>query len=509
MKALIFFILAFASSLSFSQNKNVLFIIVDDLKPTLNSFGESQIISPNIDALAASGVAFTNAHAQQAVCAPSRVSFMTGMRPDYTKVWDLKTKMRDMRPDILTMPQYFKQNGYTTLGLGKVLHGAVKNDAPSWTEDFIEDTDLAYAEGYPMPANKDYQSKEAQALYSRLAKKYPGDPNSDKVWLAVNKEFKELGVRRSTEMANVPDDAYADGAIALRSIEEMRKFQKGKKPFFLTVGFHKPHLPFVAPKKYWDLYDRNEIELATFQEQASDSPEFAYHTFGELKNYSDITEALEENGAVLESKQRELIHGYYASVSYVDAQVGLLMDYLEKSGLKEKTLVVLVGDHGWHLGDHGLWNKHSNFEQATRTPVIIAGAGVKAGIKNASPVELVDVFPTICDFTGQKIPDHLEGNTLRPILAGNEMSVKDFAISQYPRHGERMGYAVRSGRHRYIAWFGGDYENRISYDESQLIAEELYDYETDPLETRSFHNDPQYQSVKAEMKSMLIQSVFK
>ncbi len=485
-----------------AQQKNVVLIIVDDLKPLINSFGESQMITPNLDKLASESAVFTNAHCQQAVCAPSRVSFMTGMRPDYTKVWDLKTKMRDMNPDILTMPQYFRQNGYQTIGMGKVLHGARKNDKRSWTVPYIEDTDLTYAEGYRMPANKDYQSEEAQKLYDELASKYPGDPNSDKVWLAVNKEMKKMGVRQSMEAEDVPDDAYADGAIALESIKQMEKQRKARNPFFIAIGFHKPHLPFVAPKKYWDLYNRDELELASFQEHAAGSPRFAYYTFGELKNYSDIPPNLTPEGAVQEVKQRELIHGYYAAVSYVDAQIGKVMDYLEKSGLKENSTIVLIGDHGWHLGDHGLWNKHSNFEQATRTPMIILAPGQTKARQITAPEELVDVFPTVCDFSGLKIPNQLQGVSLKPIVTGEEDRLKDAALSQYPR-GDRMGYALRNDRYRLVEWHqGGDAQKGI-YNPDQVIAVELYDYENDPLEMKSLAENSQYSAVITEMRDAL------
>ncbi|SMD33848.1 Arylsulfatase A [Reichenbachiella faecimaris] len=485
-----------------AQNKNVLFIIVDDLKPLIHDYDENQMITPNLDALAGESVAFTNAHCQQAVCAPSRVSFMTGMRPDYTKVWDLKTNMRDKNPDILTMPQYFKQQGYETVGMGKVLHGAKKNDPKSWSMPFIEDLDLSYAKGFDTPANFKYQSPEIQKIYQEMKNDFPGDPTSDKVWLAVNREFKKKGINPSSECLDVPDDAYADGALITKSTALMDQFQKENKPFFLTVGFRKPHLPFVAPKKYWDLYDRDKIELAPFQQHAEGSPAFAYHTFGELKNYSDIKEHIDENGAVKAAKQKELIHGYYASVSYVDAQVGKLMAYLKSTGLDQSTMVVLVGDHGWHLGDHGLWNKHSNFEQATRTPLMIKSPDYKVYTQNSSPVELVDIFPTVCELSGLSIPEHLQGKSLVSIVSGDQASVKAFAISQYPR-GQRMGYAIRNDRYRYVEWYEGDFTDRISHDESKVVARELYDYQQDPLETKNWVNEASMAPILSELQESL------
>jgi len=319
--------------------------------------------------------------------------------------------------------------------------------------------------------------------------------------------LKKEKARPATEMVDVPDDAYTDGALATMSIELLKNFNTANQSFFMTLGFKKPHLPFTAPKKYWDLYKRDEIKLAAFQEHAKNSPGYAYHNFGELKNYSDIKENLDEQGRVIPSKQKELIHGYYASVSYIDAQLGKVLDYLDTSGTKENTVVVLIGDHGWHLGDHGLWNKHSNFEQATRTPIMILTPNRSKGSTNASPVELIDAFPTICELTNIDAPSHLQGTSLVPILNGNKAAVKEIAISQYPRHGARMGYAARSDRYRYIEWKSGDYKKSKDYIKGEILSRELYDYEKDPLETKNVASDPKYieviEHLQKELNSIL------
>ena len=372
-----FTILFICAGLS-AQKQNVLFILVDDLKPTINAFGASQMITPNFDSFADQSVVFTNTQCQQAVCAASRVSFMTGMRPDYTQILDLKTHMRDKVPNSLTLPEYFKQNGYETAGIGKVLHGAKNNDPQSWSIPFIKDDFLPFNSNFDVPVDHQYQNKKTKKIYRQLLAN-----NTKKN--AIRKELAKAGGRPSTEMLDIPDNAYADGALALRSIELLKTFQKNNTPFFLTVGFHKPHLPFVAPKKYWDLYDRDAIELAAYQKPAKDAPQYALHTWGELKGYSDIKKNIGADGLVMEAKQRELIHGYYASVSYIDAQLGLLLEHLKSSGLQENTVVVLIGDHGWHLGDHGVWNKHTNYEQATRTPLFVMTPKGKKGVKNARP----------------------------------------------------------------------------------------------------------------------------
>jgi len=494
------------------ERLNVLFIIVDDLKPLINSYGSNEVYSPNIDRLASNGVLFSKAYTQQAICTASRMSFITGMRPDYTKVWDLSTRLRDINPDILTIPEYFKNHGYQTVGMGKVMHGARNNDPQSWTIPFITNDMFEYAKGYKMPANL-YQSSDIHKKWDSLQAALDADPKADRGWFAVNSVMKNANLRPLTEMLDIPDNAYADGASTLKSIELMEMFKKNKEKFFLAVGFQKPHLPFTPPKKYWDLYDRNEIKLAEYQLIAEDSPGEAYHKSGELRNYHDTEPNMDENGIVNDDKQRELIHGYMASVSYIDQQVGYLLDYLNESRLDKNTVIVFFGDHGWHLGDHGLWNKHSNFEEATRTPLIISSPSIDGGFVNNSLVELVDLFPTVCDLAGIPVPKKLHGKSLLPVLDRKELKVKDFAISQYPRRCNvmrsvigaypddctLMGYAVRNDRFRYVAWIKGNYEDRSLFEISNIEMEELYDYENDPLEKKNIAYENNYKNIKDGM----------
>ncbi len=349
---------------------NVLFIAVDDLKPLLNAYGESRMKTPNIDRLARMGTVFLNNYCQQAVCAPTRASLLTGMRPDYTQVWDLQTLMRDKNPDILTLPQYFRQNGYATTGLGKVFDSRSVDkmlDAPSWSIPFDKLEVADYAAGYGHPKANYYQGPETLKLLADIRAK------AEKMGLKGEELKDYLNKNRgpAVESAEVPDDAYQDGAVAKKAVATIARLAKGGQPFFYAVGFVRPHLPFVAPKKYWDLYDREAVNTAAYQQFATDSPQFAYHTSGEL-----VGAYLLPNGDRYPTgyapkpteMQKELIHGYYAAVSYMDAQVGLLLDALDKQGLTKNTVIVLWGDHGWHLGDHGIWCKHTNFEQATRAP---------------------------------------------------------------------------------------------------------------------------------------------
>lgn len=474
------------------QKPNILFIAVDDLKPVLGCYGDQNIKSPNIDRLAQSGVTFSNAYCQQAICAPSRISIFTGLRPDRTKVWDLKTDMRDMNPDVVTMPQFFKNNGYETVGLGKLLHGAKDDDPTSWTIPYRHDRELTYADGFTYPANGKYQNPAIHEAMKEAKKQ-------NLSWLQANRHLKKLGLSPSVECMDIPDDAYEDGAVAAAGIKLLNRLSQNDKPFFLALGFHKPHLPFVAPKKYWDLYDRDQIPVHPFQQKAENAPEYAYHTWGELRNYSDAP----QTGPVSVEQQKELIHGYWASVSYVDAQIGKVLNRLDELGLRENTIIVLWGDHGWHLGDHGLWCKHSNFEQATKAPLIISAPGYAKNAHAPSMAEFVDVFPTLCDLSGLAIPQVLEGESLTAALKHPDTIVKDYALSQYPRGKNIMGYSIRTNRYRLTVWLKGKFHEGPIHQNPQIEGLELYDYANDPMEKRSLALDPKYQELVDELKTKL------
>ena len=472
------------------KKPNILFITVDDLKPDLGCFGDKVAITPNIDKLAARGTVFLNNQCQQAVCAPSRVSMFTGLRPDTTKVWDLKTNMRDMLPDAVTMPQFFSQHGYETTGLGKLMHGAKDGDKVSWTIPCKDDSELKYATPYGYPVSGSYLSEKSRKVYDEIKSKKMG-------WREKKAYMAKKGASPAIESLDLPDAAYSDGAIADESVKLLKKLANSAKPFFLAVGFHKPHLPFVAPKKYWDLYRSESFKVNPFQEHAKGSPAFAYHTWGELRHYSGMPAA----GALPEDKQQELIHAYYACVSYVDAQVGKVVAELDKLGLAENTIIVLWGDHGWHLGDHGLWCKHSNFEQATRAPLIVIAPGYKGNQKTESPTEFVDVFPTLCQLTGLKIPGQLEGTSLVPILKNPGAEIKQFAMSQFPRAGNKMGYSLRTKRFRYTQWLPWSKNTGIkSY---TPIAVELYDYEKDPQEKVNLAGNIEYKNEVKKLAGMM------
>ena len=397
-----------------SNQKNILFIAVDDLKPLLSNYGHSEMITPNFDRLAKMGVTFTNAHVQYAVCGPSRASVMTGTNPDRTKVWDLHTDFRESAPNLISMPEYLISQGYESTAVGKIYHkGSTSpgHDGKSWSipHESPENYDPKYGE----PAFSYYQDPVTKKQYENLMKE------------AEAKGIKQNGKQRtyafkklkpSTESADVTDEAYQDGIYTQTALKQLAQLESGNKPWFLGVGYQKPHLPFVAPKKYWDLYDRNKIEIAKFQKMAEGTPKFAYHNFGELRAFSDIDDNMDIGDKLPEAKQRELIHGYMACISYIDAQLGKLLDELEKRKIADKTVIVLWGDHGFHLGDHTEWCKHSNFEQATHIPFMFAGPGVTKNKLVNNPVNLVDLFPTVFDLAGVPQSTQTNGKSLAPVI---------------------------------------------------------------------------------------------
>lgn len=495
---------------------NILFIAVDDLKPELGPYGNKLIKTPNIDRLSKMSTVFLSNYCQQAVCGPTRASLMTGMRPDYTKVWDLKTQMRDMNPDIVTLPQYLITQGYNTIGTGKIYHPSSaidKIDPVSWNMPYLDPQESDYANNLGKPANSQYQKPENKLLFVNKKTRVQKD-NDDEEPATIKGP--------STENIDVPDNAYDDGVITLLAKAQLIKFSKdNSKPYFMAVGYHKPHLPFVAPKKYWDLYNREDMPLASFREHAKDAPEIAYHKSGELRNYIDIPEfaTFNQPGSHIylkEEKQKELIHGYFAAVSYTDAQIGILLNTLDSLGTLKNTIIVLWGDHGWHLGDHDLWEKHTNLEQATRAPLIIAAPGMKAG-NSKSLSEHVDIFPTICDLAGLQIPKQLQGVSLKPIMQNNNASVKDFSMSQYPRKLSKdeitkagynsnkiMGYSLRTSKYRFTIWMS-DFNTNDVFSANKIYAQEMYDYTKDPLEKVNIFKDDNYKSTAKEMYNKMVE----
>ena len=499
-----FFLLLLTSCFfcGFSQQEkplNVVFIAVDDLKPAIGSFGDNFAITPNIDLLAEQASLFLNNHTQLAVCSPSRISLLTGLRPDKTKVYNLKTKMRDMNPSVVTLTQHFKAMGYTTAGVGKVFdHRGVDPhmDKPSWSLPFKRDHHLQYPKGWGAPVMGHYQSAEIKSKIDSFIKQ-----NIIKKGSNISKALKGI-YRPPVSSSFAPDEAYADGAVAKEAIHLLDGLSQNNKPFFLAVGFKRPHLPFSAPQKYWDLYKRERIAIEAFSQRAKNTGELAYHGSGELKAYVEEGRDYKtdlNNQLILDEKfQRELIHGYYACVSFIDFQIGKIVNSLTEKGLMKNTIIVIWGDHGYHLGDHRLWNKHSNFEQATRSPLIIYYPKAKTPQKILSPTEFVDVFPTLISLAEINSAKNLDGTSLVPLMMGKRQKVKDFAVSQFPRNG-KMGYSFRTKKIRYTLWIN---RNKIGSQihESDIVQEELFDYDSDPLETENLIGKDEYNVIYNQMK---------
>ena len=537
---------------------NVLFIPIDDLRPLLNVYGEDDPLkpiaisgesgTPNFDRLAASGVTFLNAHCQQAICTASRASFLTGLRPDTTRNWNLSTRFRDVMPNVVTLPEHFKDNGYVTYGVGKVFHG---QSSDHQDDDHNSGAD-SWSEGWHNPSDGRFNFYERGgnlSVWNTWNKAAVADASS--VSATDVGEYKRDGV------TTIEDSDYKDGRAAELAIEKIAEYAISGEPFFLGLGFQKPHLPFNAPKAYWDLYDPSAINMSNYsgiRSMPTGANSFTAPYGGEPSSYGDgetYLPTVEEPDLSIffndrmpnVDSARHLIHGYMACVSFIDAQLGKVLDALEDpnadgsdaDSIVDNTIVILFGDHGFHLGDHGaFWAKHSNFEVSTRVPFLIRSPGISAlgtaGTMTNAPVELVDVFPTLLDLCSLPIPDEttsiadditryqiLEGTTLLPLLEDSQQPWKSAAFSQYQRNisykpsydsnplsvagpGKGVGYSIRTDRYRYTEWWLtiGDYgafnatstQPQYDPDASRVVASEasfveLYDYQNDPGETEN------------------------
>ena len=449
-----------------AERPNILFIAVDDLRPEFGAYGASHIKSPNLDRIAKAGITFNRAYCQQAVCSPTRSSLMTGTRPDTTKVWDLVTHFRDALPDVVTLPQHFKNSGYFVQGMGKIYHGSL-DDPRSWSVPWQTPKAVTYASLENLQFNQGADPEDERKGASR---------KKDKVKNSRGPAF---------EGADVPDTTFQDGKVAELAVSTLRDISKKSAPFFLAVGFVKPHLPFISPKKYWDLYEPSKIQLAPNKFRPKGAPEYSILPGGELRNYKDIPE-----GSIPDDLARQLKHGYYAAISYMDAQVGKVLDELERLDLRKNTIVIVWGDHGWKLGEHDAWCKHSTVENDTNVALLLSVPGMKnAGAKTNSIVEFVDIYPTLAELAGLPLPQHLEGVSFKPLLDDPRRPWKPAAFSQYPRSsgkssiGPLMGYSMRTERYRLTVWVGRD-------DHSKIDAIELYDHQTDPQENTNIAQLP-------------------
>lgn len=436
---------------------NILMISVDDLRPEQGCYGADHMKTPAIDKLAAGSIRFDRAYCQQAVCLPSRISLFTGMRPDSTGVHDLQTKFRETIPNAVTMPQHFSANGYRTIGMGKVFHDEQWKEWDDWV-------DTKKLDGV-----NEYHLDDIVAEMERIREqKLAEGVKPHQMWKHVKGP--------ALEAADRPDAEYHDAAMTDIAIERLK--QQGGKPFFMVVGYKKPHLPFIAPKKYWDLYPAETIRLPENDQAPEGAPQIALSTWGELRAFTDMP----KEGPVSNEQAIELIRGYYACVSFVDAQIARLLAGLEEAGLAANTIVVLWGDHGWKLGEHGMWCKHTNYELDVRVPLLVRlPDGKGAGAVSASLVELIDLYPTLCELSGLEKPVQCEGRSLVPLFENPGASFRDVALSQYkrPRNtgGDFIGYSIKAPEGRYTEW--------IHLDSGEARFKEFYDHAVDPGETKN------------------------
>jgi iduronate 2-sulfatase len=411
------------------KKQNILFISIDDFRPKISSYGETKMITPNIDKLASEGLQFNNAYTNIAVCGASRASIMTGIRPSEKRFNDFSTRASVDTPDAIPLNQIFKENGYETISYGKIYHH--KDDFQEyWTE------------------------KDGGQIQSDFQ-----DPIS--IARIENAERGEYGKKQPTfEYPDVDDYAYNDGKITKRAINKLKALKSKNKPFFMAIGYVSPHLPFIQPKKYWDMYDHDAIKLADNSFQPKNSPDIAIeaqHNSAEMrKNYLDIP----ENGQLDDSLARNLIHGYYASVTYMDALIGELIKALDDLGLRENTTIVFWSDHGYFLGEHGFWCKHSTFEEAVKIPFIISSPSHIKNKTTTSFTELVDVYPTLCDIANIKAPSYLQGESLIPVLENPSTILKTEVYTRY-----KQGEAVIDKDFSYTEFYEGEkYLGNMLYD---------------------------------------------
>lgn len=468
MKTFLALLLTALPLLAQAQRPNILFIAVDDLRPQLGCYGQEQIHSPNIDRLAASGMLFDRAYCMVPTCGASRASLFSGVRPSPDRFVRFTARIDEDSPGITPLHQHFKDNGYETFSLGKILH-VPADSAQGWSE----------------PA---WRPKKVTSLPYEPIPGWAPPPG-------LNAKAHQKG-ERGLPFASfeISDEELGDGQVATEAVNRLKRLAKQDQPFFLAVGFFKPHLPFIAPKKYWDLYDETPIDLPDNYYPPQDAPKEAIHSFGELRAYTGVP----KKGPLSDQMARTMIRGYYASVSYTDAQIGRVLDELDRSGLSENTIVVLWGDHGWNLGEHTLWCKHCTFETSMRTPLIIRSpkhASNAASNQSTALVEYVDLYPTLCELTGLKPPSHLDGQSLTPILANPSIKGKGYTIGRF-----NNGDTIRTDRWRYT-----EYTARGDSKSGRIVSRMLYDHDKDPDENVNLANRPEYRQVVDQLARQLNQ----
>jgi len=447
------------------QQYNILFIAVDDLRPELGCYGNKVVLSPNIDRLAATGITFNHAYCQQAISMASRASLLTGMFPESYGIYKCGP-VAEAIPDAVTLNGFFEKAGYNVRGMGKIYHHPVdhRRQFPGWTDQRSQPGRKWDGRGY--------LTLESKAL------------------------MDSTGQGPAFEWPVAEDGDYYDGYTADQACKELTELSKKDKPFFLAVGFHKPHLPFNAPLKYWDMYDRDRLKLPDNQFLPENFVTHTKYNFGELRNYNGIPKG---NESFSEDLKKTLIHGYYACVSYTDSQIGKVLNQLKALDLEKNTIIVLFGDHGWKLGEHGMWCKHTNFELDTRATLIMRVPGVTPA-ETDNFVEFLDIYPTLVDLCGFTVPENLDGTSLMPVINKPQKIVRTAAFSIYPHNQNNddrlvMGYSVGTPDYRYIEW--------VHVKSGRIEGVELYDHRTDPGENINVAGVAGNETVCKELSQLL------
>ncbi len=452
-----------------SSNKskpNILFISIDDLKPELGIFGEDHISSPNIDQLAQDAVRFNRAYCNVPICGASRASIMTGVYPTPTRFVTYYARADEEADQYPTLPETLKDNGYFTTTLGKIFH---------FPDDSVEGwSELPYRPDFPNRIDqqelwRDYQSEELAWTKTQNLPQGVAGP----AW----------------EAADVADSIYYDGKTTQLALKKLEQLKNLDKPFFFGLGYIRPHLPFNAPKKYWDLYDEDEITLATNHYMPKNAPDGAKFNFSELRSYTNIAN---DNNLIDEAQARKLRHGYYACVSFIDAQIGKVIHKLKELDLYDNTIIVLWGDHGFSLGEHTHWGKHTCFDQSLRVPLMIKAPDHLAGVSTQALASLIDVYPTVCALAGIEQPNHLEGKSLVPALKDRQAVVNEQIFARYVK-----GETVKNDRFIYTQY----YKNGAKCETPTGAM--LYDHANDPEENINLVDAPEHRETVNELKALL------
>jgi len=438
------------------EKYNVLFIAIDDLRPHLGCYDFDHVKSPNIDKVASNGLIFTRAYCQFALSSPSRTSLFTGLNPDVTGVKGNGPRFRDTLPGLVSLPQHFKQNGYFTQGFGKLYHSGL-DDPESWSVPHDPGNRPRYT-----PEGEEISKKQREE-FTKRSDYIPGS--------------KVRAGGPPFESYDCEDNYFRDGGnteSALNALERLKD-----TTFFLALGFSNVHIPYVSPKRYWDLYASDRIILPSNQFPPEGAPVWALQSLHELYTYYNVPSPLTDEF------KRELIRGYLAATSYVDAQIGLMVDALKKYKLLDKTVIIIWGDHGYQLGEHNMWSsKHTNYETSTLAPIIISVPGMKVkGRKSSALVEFIDIYPSLAEICGLKIPAHCQGKSFKPLLDEPSGTIKQETYSQYSKGGYQ-GYTVREDRYRLVQWTKKD-----------EIVYELYDHIADPEENKNIAGDASMKSI--------------